>query len=474
MKNFFSFSFMFLFLYCFSQHKKKKTNIVEKRIEQASQVFLSFKMGENDKLNLRASDSFLTTEIISDIKNDEKITLQLSDSLTYVYLYKDTKNQSALFLKNGDSIEISFLNGQFSFLPVSKNLRISNLSIYSEYFNFVRENIDIKSISLEKTQAIIRNDLLYAILLNSKLYKIRSNFLDSYSRNNPIDRNYKEAFLSQYKFNTLNLDYLDIQRFENNNFRKQKFSEIKTFFASISINAEMMPGLFKIVIDYCKIIGTEDIKNNQQKFAKLIFKTIVNNFDGKNRDLLLLNLLENGRDKETLRAFLNEFEKLSKNQIFIHRAKVIVSKNELAAKYSIDRENTFLSNTKGEKIKIQDLFKKYKGKVIYIDFWASWCAPCLQQIPYSLKQSKFYKNIEFVYISIDRSEKSWIKSNDKLLLGTENSYLIQNQDSSKFLKEIGLSSIPRHVIIDGNGKIVNYNAPGAEDDVQFEKIMEKF
>ena len=53
----------------------------------------------------------------------------------------------------------------------------------------------------------------------------------------------------------------------------------------------------------------------------------------------------------------------------------------------------------GKSISMNDL----KGKYIYIDVWATWCGPCIREIPASKKMEKLYrdKNIEFVYISID-------------------------------------------------------------------------
>ncbi|WP_159950867.1 TlpA family protein disulfide reductase [Polaribacter septentrionalilitoris] len=114
----------------------------------------------------------------------------------------------------------------------------------------------------------------------------------------------------------------------------------------------------------------------------------------------------------------------------------------------------------------------FKGKYIYIDVWATWCGPCIQQIPYLKQLEKDYhnKNIEFVSISTDESrrsggswdaaEKKWrdfVK--EKQLSGVQ---LWAGQDIS-FQQAYQISGIPRFILIDPQGNIVDANAPRPSD-----------
>ncbi|MGK0324914.1 MAG: thiol-disulfide isomerase/thioredoxin [Polaribacter sp.] len=114
----------------------------------------------------------------------------------------------------------------------------------------------------------------------------------------------------------------------------------------------------------------------------------------------------------------------------------------------------------------------FKGKYVYIDVWATWCRPCIQQIPYLQTLEKEYhnKNIEFVSISTDESrrsggsweaaEKKWrgfIKK--KNMTGVQ---LWSGQDYS-FQQAYQINSIPRFILIDPEGKIVDANAARPSD-----------
>ncbi len=129
-------------------------------------------------------------------------------------------------------------------------------------------------------------------------------------------------------------------------------------------------------------------------------------------------------------------------------------------------------NLNGKEVSLDD----FRGKVVYIDFWASWCGPCRQQFPYSKKMheslsKKQRKKIEFLYISIDATEDAWKKAVEQYDLQGVN-LISPGNWNSEVCKYFGINSIPRYMIMDKNGAIVEPNAKRPSDESILYQLLE--
>jgi|TARA_B110000914_G_scaffold90079_1_gene79147 thiol-disulfide isomerase/thioredoxin len=119
-------------------------------------------------------------------------------------------------------------------------------------------------------------------------------------------------------------------------------------------------------------------------------------------------------------------------------------------------------NHKGGTTSLNDL----KGKILYIDIWATWCGPCINEMPALTELIKDFKgkNIEFVNISIDTKNQydKWRAMVPELNVGGLQ-LIADNGLKSEFMKAYSVGLIPRSMLIDENGKIINAMAPKPSD-----------
>lgn len=463
---------VFIFISC--QSKSGEVNVLmdnDSNLLQKDSAFVKIKL-QRESLSLRVSNVFLESQFLDKLVNGNSIGTSVGNELSYIHVSKDLTNESGVYLKKGDSIEISYLDGRFIFKSLSSKNNTAGLNLYRDYYEYVKKQNPFEKLSADKKEAVAQKNLAKVLGINEKLYQVRVHFINQYLKNNTLDNIYRDSFLSQYRFTKLRLDYWDIKALGNTDQLTEKYIEILNFFKKDTIQAEILPTLFEIIIDYDKTIIPISQKNDRAKFAEYLFNSIKTDFSEKNRDILILQLLRAGRNKDLLNKFYKDFKTFSKNESFINRAKDIIIKNSEQQNFA-GNDDTLLKDSQGNKITLTELLSKYKGDASYIDFWASWCAPCRLEMPKSLIASKKYTNIKFIYISTDQNEEQWIKANTKILPNYHDSYLLLNENSSKFIKEINLRAIPRHIIFNKNGEMSNIDAPGA-NDTQFENILNQY
>lgn len=136
-----------------------------------------------------------------------------------------------------------------------------------------------------------------------------------------------------------------------------------------------------------------------------------------------------------------------------------------------------LSTIENKKITYSEVLKGNKGKWLYIDFWASWCAPCRQIMPESRKLKKELKNkdVEFIYLGLNDIRENWEKAIIKDSIGNAQHYFIENGNTSKVIEDLGVETIPHYLIYNPDGKLINgyANRPGKGAKKQLEKLIKQ-
>ena len=117
----------------------------------------------------------------------------------------------------------------------------------------------------------------------------------------------------------------------------------------------------------------------------------------------------------------------------------------------------------------------FRGKVVYLDFWGSWCAPCmreLQEFAPGLRQKSDRQDVVFLYVSVGDSEAKWLKTLADERFTSFNSVHLRATDS-ELTKLYDVSAFPSYFIIGRNGDIIQSHAPRPSDTDTIRKALDE-
>jgi thiol-disulfide isomerase/thioredoxin len=219
----------------------------------------------------------------------------------------------------------------------------------------------------------------------------------------------------------------------------------------------------KYVIEGAKYVALQDY-DHREVYDRIVSSTLFLNNDKNYLLTRQIHRIAHFHSRDDFLIYFSRYEKDVKDTLLV---------NSLKERYAMefdDKRNAtqslILANGQGEQFTLEDLKKRHTGKVLYVDFWASWCAPCRIAFPHSiaLRNKLKEKDIVFIYLSIDQTAKPWLVASEKEKLRTyPDSYLVVNAKTSDFVKQQKIDAIPRYMIFDKQGKLVYANAPKVEN-----------
>jgi len=109
---------------------------------------------------------------------------------------------------------------------------------------------------------------------------------------------------------------------------------------------------------------------------------------------------------------------------------------------------------------LDSIIDENKGKVLFVDLWATWCGPCLNGMKTAKEIMPRYKNkdIEFIFLCVNSTAENWKGTLSKFKIGGKH-YYCDNEQSKDIRRALGVEGIPHYMIINKNGHIVQTESP---------------
>jgi thiol-disulfide isomerase/thioredoxin len=151
---------------------------------------------------------------------------------------------------------------------------------------------------------------------------------------------------------------------------------------------------------------------------------------------------------------IQKFRTSTKSEKYLGKLDKLVAKWEPISPGKSVPDFTF-TDIKGQPVKLSDL----KGKLVYIDIWATWCGPCIAEHPHwdKLKTDYKDKDVAFLTVSIDNTREPWEKMvKEKKMDGLQ--WFAENAWQSALAQHFMVTGIPRFLLLDKEGKIIDPSA----------------
>lgn len=365
------------------------------------------------------------------------------------YTLRHDRESSAIYLKPGDDIKVTLNFKEFDETLIYSGVGAENNNyLAAKYLANEKSNFDYKKVySMEEAEFSAIMDEVKSSKV--EMIKGAKNISDEFRK--------LENKSTEYEYLSLLQNYAAAHSFYTN---KEDFKPSEDFtkrIEGLDYSNEEDYNNFNYYKQLVQSHYSSKIKetDNPSEVFKMINEEA---FPALKKDLANMLNYQIAPNNEKNEAYYKGLMAMSSDDKFKEELTVKYNKVKNLAKGMPSPKFIEYENHKGGSTSLEDL----KGKYVYVDVWATWCSPCIREIP-SLKEveKQFHgKNIAFVSTSIDKAKdhNTWVEMvKNKELGGMQ--LMADNDWNSKFVKDYAIEGIPRFILIDPDGNIVSADAP---------------
>lgn len=442
---------------------------------QAQTVQISGKIEE--PVSIKENDEFRQLPIVfylDDLLRNEKyeitpdkfgnfqVQIPVTQPTPAYFEYNGKKAQ--MFLSPGEIVQMSFSNSLFdSTLKFEGGGEIHNTYCAEFRKRFNNDNIDY---DLSQRRSVMSAPTFSSYCQNLRLKE--SAFLRNYlAQNEGTSLSFKTWAQSAIEYRTANRTtsyfYKTSDKFHDG------YIDFALQFSLSNPEALVASEYLKFLENHLRHLCMRDPLQMQEQREKRgepwlvrAFEIAPKAFNGKVLDYVqaYLTLVLIDAESSYANSLYEEYKRTGKDPVL----KELLSKR--FNKYSTEMSNVkppidarlFIVNQESP-LTFDQLLSQYRGKVVYLDFWASWCKPCMEEMTYSPQLKEYFHNKEvvFVYLSSDDSDGQWRKNIAQLQVGGDH-YLMDEDLKDSAYTRLLVTGLPRYALIDKEGEIADGDA----------------
>lgn len=435
-------SLFLLILYGSTFGQNYTTAIIQGTIQNSTAELFFMKLGEENELRIKA----------------ERYTIQL-DSLGYVSMsipldspgyYRFASN--IMYLSPGDSLSFNWDSAQENRITFTGKAAAAN--------NYLKTVVESGSGSylkgLDGVQETVEKTINY-IFEESKRDEARLSSL------NDVSERFKHLERGRIKADRLLSLSLSLGMFQvAKDLSADEFKTIeKKHRESIVIymdeySDDFINHDFLVFDSYRKLLYyLTSVKKNQAKSDVI---------EGFIQSKIIFNTLKKANSKELIESLKPKIDAVNNSQ---YRDLLYNAYRTYYEVHTGDNDINFIAHDReGNAVNLED----FKGKVIYLEFWATWCVPCVKEFaPLDSLQEEFKdnSNIVILSVSIDKDIEAWKNDINKRQPGTR-----QFVANSNDLNQFSVTFVPRTIIIGKDFKVTDMHAKAPSDPSTRDYLIE--